>query len=247
VRRTIVADGLGMLAFPPQMVSVTQELGNHIMGAVVVAWIGDLPLERWGDRWLCGGSMSFRFRRHLEEGLVLSVVVEESEELKVEIIGEDGCVCSDSRMWLGSPAGPTIEDPQEMALVQSPLGVAELAVGTRYGSTKVDFDAQRDQDFLNKLSDEDLWQRLGIAHPAWLLSAANGLIRRAVALPLPNSAQAGVTITSLAPIKSDTTLLIDGQVIDLFEKKDRHFVVSRVTVRTGDVVAAVLDLTSCYW
>jgi acyl-coenzyme A thioesterase PaaI-like protein len=246
-RRTIVADGLGMPAFPPQIVNVTQELGTHIMGAVVVAWIGGLALERWGEQWLRGGSMSFRFRRHLEEGVVLRVAVEEGDELDVELIGDDDGVFADARMRLGPPATLRVGDPREIALVRTAFGVDELSVGTRFGSIEIDFDARRDQGFLNALSRPDPFQALGIAHPGWLLSAVNAIIRRAVALPRTNSAQAGTTITSFAPIGSGATLLLDGQVLELFESKGRHYVVTSATVRAGEVVAAVVEVTSCYW
>ena len=248
LRRRILADGLGMPAFPPQMVPGGQELGTHIMGAVVVTWVADLALGCWGERWLEGGSMSYRFRRHLEEGLVLELRTRrEGEELFVEILGEDGELCCDSRLGLVEPAGADLDEPEPAPLVGAPLEVESLSAGARYGSISVDFDAARDQAFLERLAVADPFFERGLAHPAWLLSAANALMRRALALPLPNSAQAGVTITSLAPIVSGATLVIDGRLLERFDRGERHFLVSRIGVRSAGELVALLDLTSCWW
>ena len=237
-----------MPAFPAQLVSVSQELGSHIMGAVVVAWVAELALERGGEGWLEGGWISLRFRRHLEEGLLLSVLTEEqATELAVEVVDEEGRCCSDARLGLGWPTDLELGGAQEQPPAASPLGVDELAPGTPYGSLALDFDAARDQAFLRQLPFEDPWLERGLAHPAWLLSAANGLMRRALALPLPNSAQAGVRITSLAPVESGARLELDGRLLERFDRGKRRFLVSRLVVRSEGSVAAVLDLTSCYW
>lgn|GEM_PF-4978573 len=243
----LVANCLGMLAFPPQLVATRQPLGDHIMGAVVVAWLAEAPLLRWGEEFLSAGAQSFRFRQHLVEGDVLRAEIDDNEEeLTILLRDTEGRVASEAHMWsIASEQVPPV--PEEAVAVSKPLAPEILQPGQSYGTVSVNFDAAREQSFLAYLPHQDLWQAKGIAHPAWLLSVANAVMRLSVALPLPNSAQAGVTIRLHAPIFSGAELRVTGQVKERFSKGDRHFLVSDIFLVQDQRVAATLELVSCYW
>ncbi len=60
-RHQFVSDSLGLPGFPVGT-EPSSDMGDHVMGVVVIAWLTRHPLERWGLAWAESGSIEARFR-----------------------------------------------------------------------------------------------------------------------------------------------------------------------------------------
>ena len=246
--RSFSASHLDFPGFPPEIIEEGQSLGEHIMGATVVAWLAGEPLNHWGERWLHGGTWSLRFRRHLTVGdhLTLKVTTSPDEQL-YSLTDDKGNLCADGAAhllapedWPTAPHGPT-------PLPTSRLDPAtQLVPGADLGSVSLTFDTTRHSSFFANLDADDPWRRRTDTHPAWLISTSNALVRRSIAFERGLFAQAGVTLFLLEPIPSGSQLVVQGTVIEQFSKRPREFVSLRFTLSVGDVLHAIVDQTIAY-
>jgi len=252
--REFIADGLGLPAFPAQLIDPADGvvgsgdgLGAHIMGATVVGWLSGHPLRRWGEAWLHGGSLELRFRRHLEVGdpLVLLLVDGPSDQ-RYELRSPGGALCADGLATIGVPP----ERPVAPSWVPTPASqldpIADLVIGAELGSVELDFDAARDLAFTHRLDADDPWRAMSVAHPAWLTSAVNALIRRSVEFEDGRFVHAGVAVSTRVPIETGAHLVVHAKVVDRFDTANRHFAVINVVFTSGGTPMVTLDHTIAY-
>ena len=246
--RKFSAHHLDFPAFPSEIVEEGQELGEHIMGATVVAWLAGEPLKLWGENWLHGGSLSLRFRQHLLVGRQLTIAIDsEQEEQLLTLRDDEGLLCADGVARLVSEEDrPSVQG--EPTLLPSPrLDPSQyLFAGADLGSVSLIFDATRHSAFFSNLEPDDPWEGRTDAHPAWLISAGNALVRRSVAFQGGLFAQAGVTLSLFEPISSGAPVVIQGTVLDQFSKGSREFAVLRFTLSVNKRVHAIVDQTIAY-
>ena len=246
--RSFSAGHLDFPAFPPEIVEEGQALGEHIMGATVVAWLAGEPLERWGERWLRGGTWSLRFRRHLIVGDHLNLKVTTSQDAQLYSLADDeGNLCADGAAHLLAPEDWPTTLHELTPLPSSRLDPStQLVPGADLGSVSLVFDATRHSSFFANLEVDDPWRGRTDAHPAWLISTGNALVRRSIAFERGLFAQAGVTLILLEPIPSGSQLVVRGTVIEQFSKGPREFASLRFTVGAGDILHAIVDQTITY-
>jgi hypothetical protein len=211
------ANSLGILQFPAE-IRDSPGTGDHVMGAAVAAWLAQFPLRRWGRDWVESGEMTMRFRRHLSSGDALTIELMHTDSMAIEVRGVDGNLYSDATAaarvaqplasvdrfeWRPRPDPLTPPDPEHLD---------DLVLG----SERFTFDADRDLAFTTVIGDH-WWQEHRAAHPTWLISAANGLLRNNLDFADGRWVHAGATVQHFGVIES-------GSVIDLYGRFTRLFV-----------------------
>jgi len=245
------ASALGLPGFPGSP-APNGGPGDHIMGAVVQAWLTRHPVQRWGESWADRGSMRLRFREHLSVGTPLSMVVTHGTELTFKVLavdaGADATLFADGGAGL-SPAGEG-QGLRPLPIVSAGEPVRpwpDRLRSLRLGTFAVGFDADRDLAFAGELADGAWWQARGWAHPAWLVTGANGLLRQAIAFQDGGYwRHAGIDMHQLRHISSGSDLVFGGHIDELFQGPRHRFAVARVQIDIAGEVAAVLRVTFVY-
>src|SRR5438552_15465972 len=131
--------------------------------------------------------MAARFVKPLYEGDVATVEADAGGDgaLTLTLRNEDDVTCATGRAALGTGVAP---DPAAYASaplpeVRPPADDDSLAVGRVLGSLEFGFHAHRAGEYLVDIDDDHpLYRELGVAHPGWLLLAANLLLTANVRL-----------------------------------------------------------------
>ena len=163
------ADGLGLPAFPvgtgPEM-----DLGEHVMGVVVIAWLTHLPVSQWGPAWASSGEIEVRFRAHLTARTPLTTVVTRAADHLTMVIQDiDGNVAATATA--GTGRGVDLDAPGRDG---RPGGVRVAALHDLLRDRELrpitfEFDADRDLAFTAGIPDRDVWRSHGgPTPPGWL-------------------------------------------------------------------------------
>jgi hypothetical protein len=244
--RSIVSDGLGMIQYPVGTCE-SSDMGDHIMGVVALAWCTDDALDRWGEAWARHGSIELRFRSHLTSGLDLTISSEQREDrIDLAVTGDDGTAYATGTLR----AGPTTPfEPPRRALGE-PFPVpprAELL--DRYELHPIEFEhvAERDLPRADRLAHGGFWSERSWAHPAWLASAANAIVRHNVAFEDGGYwLHAGIEVALHHPVLDGADLVARGCVVELFERSTHRFMVCDMSLIADGVPAASIRSTSVY-
>ena len=244
--RPIVSDGLGMIQYPVGTCE-SSDLGDHIMGVVALAWCTDDGIDRWGESWARHGSIDMRFRSHLIAGLDLTIATEHGPQSSdVTVSGSDGTTYATGVLRPG-PTTPFESSGRPPSAPHPVPPVAELLDGYQLHPIEFDHVAERDLTLTKGLERADSWQRNGWAHPAWLASAANAIVRHNVAFEDGGYwVQAGVTVDLHRPIPDGAHLVAAGQVSELFQRSTHRFMVCDVSICADGAPAASVRSTSVY-
>jgi hypothetical protein len=237
--RPFVSHELGLLPYPVGTIESTPPNG-HIMAATALAWLCDLPVERWGEPWATGGTIDLRFRSHLAAGLAVELVGEPDEDgidLTVRLAGRTDESFVTGRATLPSePAKPPLlpvgAGPAEPA-APDPAGIAGLVLRP----VTFEFDAARDLRLCDHLQGGEFWLRRGWAHPGWFATAANAAARLSLELQPEVWMYAGVRIDLHQPTPDGSVLTIGGRVAELFESRRHRFAVCELAVHEADLGA----------
>lgn len=252
-RRRLVAHLAGLPPFPGE-VAPPESAGDHVMGVTVHAWLAGLPLRRWGLAWFDGGSMSLRFRRPLEVGdpLTLDVAHEDApgdvttfvlRTPSGTVVGDGAARGDDS---CGSfPDADTFDTTLEVPDPPVPPA-ADALRGRALGAIEFDFDAGRDLAMVSSLDDDDPWRALEVAHPAWVATGVNLLLRRAIAFPEGHWTHAGTAVQSLRPIADGATVRVVARVERLFDAGPHRFADVAALASADSVPSMVLVTTIVY-
>jgi hypothetical protein len=233
--------GLGLPTYPVGT-HPSAPLGEHIMGVVVLAWLTRYPIERWGLDWIRSGTIDLRFRRHLTAGRSLQVHAIADGPMRTMLSVTGDCDVAYSEGWAGvggerlPPA--TIDAPESREPV---LPNSDSLAGRVLAPIHFSFDAERDLRFAETLSDYPEWQRRGWAHPAWLGSAANALIRMNIDFAQDGQwLHAGLRIDLRAPIRDRARIEMGGRVETLFERGPYRFAACALeAIAEGEPVASM--------
>jgi acyl dehydratase len=234
-RRELVAHLAALPMFPGDDL-LPEELGGHVMGATVHAWLGAEPLQRWGSAWLEGGWMALRFRRPLHVGDPLTLEIEhDATSTTFELYTPTAVVVAEAQ---ASMAGPVLPDPQSFVdgpLPDPPVAPLPDALAGRNLGIELDFEAARDLVLFARLDPDDPAGEVPVAHPAWVSSGVNALIARSVAMTHGRWKHAGTAVRSLRPIRSGARVRLLGRVERLFEAGQHRFAdVATLTVADGE-------------
>lgn len=123
---------------------------------------------------------------------------------------------------------------------------AEMLDGLAFIAPAFGFDADRDLAFAAEVDPDGWWRRTRWAHPAWVVSAVNGVLRETIAFADGRWVHAGTAITHLAPIPSGARVSIAGRVSSLFSTAAHDFAVVEALASTAGVPAMAMELTIVY-
>ena len=240
-RHQFVSDNLGLPGFPVGT-EPSSDMGDHVMGVVVIAWLTRHPMDRWGLDWAESGSIEARFRAHLTSGRRLTTtVVGDANSMELSI--------TDSANTLYATAHTTGPDPSHRRPAARPSVTASSTGRARpvhdelvdrvFAPLSFDFDARRDLAFTERSSDGEVWRRQGWAHPAWLASASNAIVRRNVDFGADGRwTNAGLAVRHHRPIPDGSSITLTGGIHELFDRGRHRFAVARTTAWVaGDQVA----------
>jgi hypothetical protein len=248
-RYPMIATTLGLPAFPGTTV-VRAEATGHVMGVVVLAWLTQHPVRRWGEDWAARGTIRLRYREHLWAGTPLTVVVSDESGLGLEVVDGDGRLCAGGTAGLANIAGCDDQEPLDTALSPPPAPVPpfpDTVGGLVLRPLEFDFIADRDLAFVNELADGEWWRSRGWAHPAWIASGANALLAKSISFDNGGYwRHAGSELRQRHPIASGARLLLQGRVDELFQGPHHRFGVAAVSVLANNVPAAELRVTFVY-
>jgi hypothetical protein len=241
------ADGLGLPAFPvgagPGM-----DLGEHIMGVVVIAWLTHLPVSQWGPAWVSAGEMDVQFRAHLTTGRLLTAeVTRETNHLEMLVRGIDGNVAATATASMargGADLGAT--HPIGPASDGKVAPVHDLLRDREFSPVTFEFDADRDLAFTAGIPDGEVWRSRGWAHPAWLACGTNALVRQNVDFGTPGWTNAGIGIRNRAPIEDGSAITLTGLVADMFDRGHHRFATAAITAWVEGRASASIRNTFVY-
>jgi hypothetical protein len=243
-----VSSTLGMRQFPVGTVP-SAETGDHVMGAVVVAWLTQHPIERWGETWASTGSLQVRFRSHLSAQLPLLLDVDHgSAETAMVVRDEVGTTFATATAQ--APAATLVSDglrslrPPMLGMV--PATAADLT-DRALAPMIFDFDANRDLGFVSGIADGRLWSERGWAHPGFLSAASNAILRRDVLFESPQHwKNTGVDVKLRRPISSGSIIRFDARIDRLFDSARYRFAVCAIEATVDGVPVATIANTFAY-
>ncbi|MET0146430.1 MAG: hypothetical protein ABW328_16845 [Ilumatobacteraceae bacterium] len=250
-RSPLIATALGLPHFPGTASDTARGTTNgHIMGVVVLAWLTQYPVRRWGREWAERGTMRLRYREHLSAGTALTVVVSDGAELGFEILDGEGKVCADGRAGLAGPAndgGYRLLDPPATPFAAPARPFPGPLQNLVLRPFDFDFDADRDLAFVDELADGEWWRSHGWAHPAWVASGVNAMLGQSIAFDDGGYwRHAGSELRHLRPVPSGARVQLQGMVDELFQGRHHRFGVARITAFADDVPVADLGVTFVY-
>jgi hypothetical protein len=177
-------------------------------------------VETYGRAWLERGTMSVRFVRPFYEGDLVTVTASHATSggLDLTATDEHGDVGANATASIPeSPAAVDLHRYGEAPLPPervpaTPEGIATLDV---LASLDFGFHADRAHGFLGQLDDDlDVYDRVGLAHPGWLLRAANDIL--AANVRLGPWIHAGSVVRNLG-------VVIDGDRVSARARIVRHW------------------------
>lgn len=186
--------------------------GGLVPGVDVFAYLCHLPAERWGERWLGGGTIEARFRTPVYDGdeadISGSIEPGALDALDLSLLDPGGNVCALGRAALVPGGGaasasaesasasasdvPGAPDVADVGLWPSspppaederPPVAAETLRTVPLGSIGATFRADKASEYLDDVRESlALFRDSGVAHPGWLLRFANSILVANVAL-----------------------------------------------------------------
>jgi hypothetical protein len=247
--RAFVAHRMELPAYPEHLMP-SAPLNDHVPGFAVVGWMTRFPLQHFGDDWLTRGTMEIRYRQHLCVGDPLAIIIRATEtSMEFEAVRPDGQIVTSGEAELHSTETLLLDSAVKQAgfsdgpIPNPPLaGVSEVIARQRLGTLEVEFDLARDSSFVQHLDADDPWQGRSEAHPAFIVSVANVLIRRAIDFVDGRWLQGGANMTFFRPIPPRSKLTFTGRMADGFTTSARDFSMAEILVSADGVPSMRVDI-----
>ena len=228
-----------------------------IPGAFVYGHVSRLAVDAWGEAWARNGAMSARFRRPVYNGDVIVVSATALEDdgaflrAEVSVRNEDDEEVATG--WVALPhepqRAPAIADLLVLPTPDEPqlVGIGDLDVGMRTFSrdrvlTPEDYAISRSAF----AETHPLYDQRGLVHSGMLMRMAMGDTQSGLKFPSP------VVLTEAeaqhyAVVNPGQRVKNSGRIVDVFERKGKHYFVSEeFTIVDDTVVAARFRRTSIY-
>jgi acyl-coenzyme A thioesterase PaaI-like protein len=222
--------------------------GGLVPGVDVYAYLTHPPAAAWGREWVAGGEMHARFLKPVYEDDEVDVVASRDGVcVTLTAYNASGVVCATGmgslratdEAWGEAPPRLSLPDPRHAA---EPDVVAHLG---DLGAWEKTFHAERASEYLADIRETlDLYERDGIAHPAWLVRSANSVLA------------ANVDLGPWIHVESRTRhhgVVTDGQLVSTrarvvgeYERKGHRFVDLDVWVLADDRVVATIRHVAIY-
>jgi len=208
--------------------------GGLVPGITVFAYLVHPAVEAWGLDWLESGASDVVLRKPLYDGGVFHVEIEPdgASAYRGRVLDADRRVCADGRVSVPEFAGRPVRrrgDPPAPSPDARPDGTREAFERLRergMGSVRVEWHAgAHDARYTRDLGDMPLLVRpdqAGFANPGFALGLANGVLDANARLTAWIHAQS--EIRNYAAIPLGATLIVEGEVVDLFDRGGHQFV-----------------------
>jgi hypothetical protein len=246
--QAFVAHRMEMPAYPEHLMP-SAPLNDHVPGFAVVGWMTRFPLQHFGDEWLHRGTMEIRYRQHLCVGDPLAINIHTTEDsMDFEAVRPDGQIVTSGHAALHSTGLETDSALKQAGFSDGPIpnpplaGVSEVIARQRLGTLEVEFDLARDGSFVHHLDPDDPWQGRSDAHPAFIVSAANVLVRRAIDFVDGRWLQGGANLTFFRQIPPRSKLTFTGRMGDGFTAGARDFSMAEILVSADSVPSIRVDI-----
>jgi acyl dehydratase len=227
-----------------------------IPGAFVYGHISRVAIEAWGERWAATGAMSARFRKPVYNGDDLVVgagaLVDDGSFVRseVSVANGDGEVVATG--WIALPHEPLIAPGIGRLKVLPTLDVppaikaGELQVGAPLHSRDR---LLTEADFATSLSAfaerHPTYTDPGFVHSGMLMRMAMGDTNSSWKLPGPVVLVETET-QHFATVYPGARIRISGRVVEVYERKGKHYLVSEEFLLADDTVAARFLRTQIY-
>ena len=210
--------------------------GGLVPGVTVYAYITHPVVAAFGRGWLERGTMTARFHQPFYEGDTVTISATPVEPaavdpaapptLELTATNDAGTVCASGRASLpDAPHPPDPADYPEAPLPddRAPATPEALAALSVLGSLESGFHADRAHGFLGQLDEDlDLYGHERLAHPGWLLRAANDILVANVRLgPWIHTASA---VTNLGVVSDGDRVATRARVAGLSTRKGHELV-----------------------
>lgn len=250
------AQRMEMPAYPEHLMP-SAPLNDHVPGFAVVGWITQFPLKHFGEDWLHRGTMEIRYRQHLCVGDPLTINIHtrgdvptnggrEGAPMEFNAVRPDGGIVTSGQAGIrveAAESAEAISGFQAMPIPIPPLvGDSDVIAGQQLGTLEVGFDAARDNAFVHYLDLDDPWQGRTDAHPAFIVSTANVLIRSAIDFVDGRWLQGGANINFFYPIPDGSKLAFTGRMGKGFTAGARDFSVAEILVSANGVPSMRIDI-----
>ena len=160
--------------------------GGLVPGVDVYAYLCHLPAERWGRAWLAGGTITARFESPVYDGDDVEVTALEGDDgaLDLVLLDPSGGRCAVGRATLGAGPPPSVRDwPSGPPPASPPPASADTLTARPFGQYEATFRAERAHEYLDDVREGlPLFREERLAHPGWLLRAANFVLSANVRL-----------------------------------------------------------------
>lgn len=221
--------------------------GGLVPGVDVYAYLCWGPVSEWGEEWLQRGTAEVRFGSPTYDGDTVTV---EWDGATGSLRNSAGMVVSSGTFGLAGSA-PAV-DPNRYAVGVKPprdarpaASPASLVSGQALGPWQHRFVAADAGRYLADVRESlDLYQRLGVAHPGWVLRAANYVLSDNVVLgPWMH---VGSKVRNLGPVGDGAAVEARALVSAEYEKKGHRFVELDVLILADGAPVAQIDHTAIY-
>jgi acyl dehydratase len=225
--------------------------GGLVPGVTVYAYLTRPVVETFGRDWLAGGFLAVRFRQPFYEGDVVSVTLDGDD---LVAINERGEVCATGSLTPAVALSSAAADPWAVESMgkqlaawreRSRASAATLAPGTVLAALRLPADADALAAHLDEVDDDlALYRDEKLAHPGWLLRAANAVLVANVRLG--PWIHVGSDVRHLGLVHAGDDVVVCARVEDRYERKGHAFVELDVLLAVGDEPVAAIRHTAIY-
>jgi hypothetical protein len=202
--------------------------GGLVPGITVYAYMTRPVVERFGRAWLERGTMKVRLVRPFYEGdlIVVNAVPAGDDGFDITAIDEHGDLGASASASLAlQPTAVDLDHYPEAPLPRervpaTPAGIDSLDA---LGSLEFGFHADRAHRFLGQVEDDlAVYDREPLAHPGWLLRAANDIL--AANVRLGPWIHVGSAVENLGTVTDGDRISARGRVVRRWERNGHHLV-----------------------
>lgn len=195
--------------------------GGLVPGVDVWAYMTRPCVDRWGETFLTGSTMTARFLSPVYDGEL--VTVEFSDDGALEVIGPDGTMRATGAASIVDAPAPRVLGPAARPDPAPPVRAELLAAGTVLGTLRLDLDQELSAVYLDDVRDDlAIYDGGGVCHPAFFARLANAVLHRNVTLG--PWIHVGTTAHHRGVARAGQTLEVRGEVLDEYERKGHRFV-----------------------
>jgi len=211
--------------------------GGLVPGVDVWAYLTRPCVDRWGQEFLTGGTMSVRLLAPIYDGE--SVMSKLGADGSLEISGPDGVVRASGSASVGDLPDPLrIEaTPESSTIIESPLATQKnLATGTVLETLRFTYRQRPATEYLDDIREtSELYEDGAVCHPGFLARHANYVLSRTVRLG--PWIHVSTTAHHRLMVRDGDAIEVRGIVTNEFERKGHRFVDLAVEITTNQIPA----------